>query len=95
VVARKEGKNLYRGPAGFQTSRPLWFSLGQVQEQQGKSLLRRPADLALVIYLILAAFFTLFRGLVSLLRPAAAVLSVIRGSSSSRLTQLHQDKTRP
>ncbi|XP_011846688.1 PREDICTED: transmembrane 6 superfamily member 2 [Mandrillus leucophaeus] len=37
-----------------------------VQEEQRKGLLQRPADLALVIYLILAGFFTLFRGLVVL-----------------------------
>nr|XP_020039307.1 transmembrane 6 superfamily member 2 [Castor canadensis] len=48
------------------------FMPNMVQEQQGKSLLRRPADLALVIYLILAAFFTLFRGLVVLDCPTDA-----------------------
>ncbi|KAM5237965.1 transmembrane 6 superfamily member 2 [Ctenodactylus gundi] len=37
-----------------------------VLEEQGKGILQRPADLALVGYLILAAFFTLFRGLVVL-----------------------------
>lgn len=40
--------------------------MGQVQEEQSKGILRRPVDLALVIYLTLAGFFTLFRGLVSL-----------------------------
>lgn len=40
--------------------------MGQVQEEQKKGLLQRPADLTLIIYLILAAFFALFRGLVSL-----------------------------
>lgn len=44
--------------------------MGQVQEEQRKGILRRPVDLALVIYLILAGFFTLFRGLVSLQWPA-------------------------
>ncbi|XP_039084188.1 transmembrane 6 superfamily member 2 [Hyaena hyaena] len=37
-----------------------------VQQEQRKGLLRRPVDLALVIYLTLAGFFTLFRGLVVL-----------------------------
>ncbi|XP_073882612.1 transmembrane 6 superfamily member 2 isoform X7 [Macaca fascicularis] len=40
--------------------------LQKVQEEQRKGLLQRPADLALVTYLILAGFFTLFRGLVVL-----------------------------
>lgn len=40
--------------------------MGQVQEEQKKGLLQRPADLVMVTYLVLAAFFTLFRGLVSL-----------------------------
>lgn len=40
--------------------------MGQVQEEQKKSLLQRPADLTLTVYLILAALFTVFRGLVSL-----------------------------
>lgn len=44
----------------------------QVQEEQRKGLLQRPADLALVVYLILAVSFTLFRGLVSLLRSLPA-----------------------
>ncbi|EAW84806.1 transmembrane 6 superfamily member 2 [Homo sapiens] len=43
-----------------------------VQEEQRKGLLQRPADLALVIYLILAGFFTLFRGLVVLDCPTDA-----------------------
>ncbi|XP_004646930.1 transmembrane 6 superfamily member 2 [Octodon degus] len=37
-----------------------------VQEEQRKGILQRPLDLALLLYLILAAFFTLFRGLVVL-----------------------------
>lgn len=40
--------------------------MGQVQEEQKKGLLQRPADLMFIVYLVLAAFFTLFRGLVSL-----------------------------
>ncbi|XP_036065412.1 hyaluronan and proteoglycan link protein 4 isoform X1 [Onychomys torridus] len=43
-----------------------------VQEEQNKGLLQRPADLILVVYLILAAFFTLFRGLVVLDCPTDA-----------------------
>ncbi|XP_025772292.1 transmembrane 6 superfamily member 2 [Puma concolor] len=43
-----------------------------VQEEQRKGLLRRPVDLVLVIYLILAGFFTLFRGLVVLDCPTDA-----------------------
>lgn len=45
---------------------PISCSLYAVQDEQRKGLLQRPADLGLVIYLILAAFFTLFRGLVVL-----------------------------
>lgn len=52
--------------------------MGQVQEEQRKGLLQRPADLALVIYLILAGFFTLFRGLVSL---ASLTLSCLQPPS--------------
>ncbi|OBS58357.1 hypothetical protein A6R68_10486 [Neotoma lepida] len=48
---------------------PCWAG---VQEEQRKGLLQRPADLTLVIYLILAAFFTLFRGLVVLDCPTDA-----------------------
>ncbi|XP_036884805.1 transmembrane 6 superfamily member 2 isoform X2 [Sturnira hondurensis] len=43
-----------------------------VQEEQRKGLLQRPTDLALIIYLILAGFFTLFRGLVVLDCPTDA-----------------------
>ncbi|XP_048198618.1 transmembrane 6 superfamily member 2 [Perognathus longimembris pacificus] len=43
-----------------------------VQESQRKRLLQRPADLALLLYLILAAIFTLFRGLVVLDCPTDA-----------------------
>ncbi|XP_058583309.1 transmembrane 6 superfamily member 2 isoform X4 [Neofelis nebulosa] len=43
-----------------------------VQEEQRKGLLRRPVDLVLVIYLTLAGFFTLFRGLVVLDCPTDA-----------------------
>lgn len=48
----------------------MLFLMGQVEEDQRKGLLWRPVDLALIIYLIFAAFFTLFRGLVSLHWPA-------------------------
>lgn len=65
MVIRKEGMSLYGVPVGLLTSHSLSL-MGQVQEEQRKGLLQRPADLALVIYLILAGFFTLFRGLVSL-----------------------------
>lgn len=54
--------------------------MGQVQEEQKRSLLQRPADLALIIYLILAGFFTLFRGLVSL---ANLPLSCLQPPSSA------------
>ncbi|XP_012509452.1 PREDICTED: transmembrane 6 superfamily member 2 isoform X2 [Propithecus coquereli] len=43
-----------------------------VQQEQRKGLLQRPVDLALVTYLILAGFFTLFRGLVVLDCPMDA-----------------------
>ena len=56
--------------------------MGQVQEDQRKGLLQRPADLALIIYLILAGFFTLFRGLVSL---ASLPLSCLQPSSQPSL----------
>ncbi|XP_065391391.1 transmembrane 6 superfamily member 2 isoform X6 [Macaca fascicularis] len=45
---------------------PTCCTANTVQEEQRKGLLQRPADLALVTYLILAGFFTLFRGLVVL-----------------------------
>ena len=48
----------------------MLFLMGQVEEEQRKGLLQRPVDLALIIYLIFAAFFTFFRGLVSLHWPA-------------------------
>nr|XP_044987906.1 transmembrane 6 superfamily member 2 isoform X2 [Jaculus jaculus] len=57
----------------FNQSRALTcYATSMVQEEQRKSLLQRPADLALIIYLILAAFFTLFRGLVVLDCPTDA-----------------------
>ncbi|XP_063084120.1 transmembrane 6 superfamily member 2 isoform X2 [Cavia porcellus] len=45
---------------------PSYSPANLVQEEQRKGLLQRPADLALVVYLILAVSFTLFRGLVVL-----------------------------
>ncbi|XP_069864653.1 transmembrane 6 superfamily member 2 [Dipodomys merriami] len=45
---------------------PTSCTPNMVQEWQAKRLLQRPADLALVLYLVLAAVFTLFRGLVAL-----------------------------
>ncbi|XP_036306223.1 transmembrane 6 superfamily member 2 [Pipistrellus kuhlii] len=51
---------------------PACYPPTTVQEEQRKGLLQRPADLALVIYLILAGFFTLFRGLVVLDCPTDA-----------------------
>nr|XP_020139431.1 transmembrane 6 superfamily member 2 [Microcebus murinus] len=48
-----------------------------VQQEQRKGLLQRPADLALVAYLILAGFFTLFRGLVVLDCPMDACFAYI------------------
>nr|XP_020669947.1 transmembrane 6 superfamily member 2 [Pogona vitticeps] len=44
----------------------------KIAEEQGKSLLQRPLDLGLVAYLLFAAAFTLFRGLVVLDCPADA-----------------------
>ncbi|XP_069915170.1 transmembrane 6 superfamily member 2 isoform X2 [Oryctolagus cuniculus] len=44
----------------------------EVQTEQRKNLLQRPADLALVTYLVLAGFFTFFRGLVVLDCPTDA-----------------------
>ncbi|XP_073659241.1 transmembrane 6 superfamily member 2 isoform X2 [Tursiops truncatus] len=46
-----------------QTQAPSCCTPNMVEEEQRKGLLRRPVDLALIIYLIFAAFFTLFRGL--------------------------------
>lgn len=65
MVIRKEGMSFFGVPVGLLTSHSF-SPTGQVQEEQRKGLLQRPADLALFIYLILAGFFTLFRGLVSL-----------------------------
>ncbi|XP_008822704.1 transmembrane 6 superfamily member 2 isoform X2 [Nannospalax galili] len=48
------------------------YTPNMVQEEQRKGLLKRPADLALIVYFILAAFFTLFRGLVVLDCPTDA-----------------------
>ncbi|XP_029773375.1 transmembrane 6 superfamily member 2 [Suricata suricatta] len=48
-----------------------------VQEEQRKGLLRRPVDLAFVIYLTLAGFFTLFRGLVVLECPTDTCFTYI------------------
>ncbi|ELK19218.1 transmembrane 6 superfamily member 2 [Pteropus alecto] len=55
-----------------QSRAPTRCTPNMVQEEQRKGLLQRPADLALVIYLILAGFFTLFRGLVVLDCPTDA-----------------------
>ncbi|CAK6445281.1 unnamed protein product [Pipistrellus nathusii] len=55
-----------------QAQPPACYTPTTVQEEQRKGLLQRPADLALVIYLILAGFFTLFRGLVVLDCPTDA-----------------------
>ncbi|XP_074193909.1 transmembrane 6 superfamily member 2 [Rhinolophus sinicus] len=61
------------GLSVFNQSRvPTCCNPNVVQEEQKRSLLQRPADLALVIYLILAGFFTLFRGLVVLDCPTDA-----------------------
>ncbi|KAK2087799.1 Transmembrane 6 super member 2 [Saguinus oedipus] len=51
---------------------PTCLNVPRVQEEQRRALLQRPADLALVIYLVLAGFFTLFRGLVVLDCPTDA-----------------------
>ncbi|XP_036097294.1 transmembrane 6 superfamily member 2 [Molossus molossus] len=55
-----------------QSPAPTCCTTNVVQEEQRKGLLKRPADLALFIYLILAGFFTLFRGLVVLDCPTDA-----------------------
>ncbi|XP_005682141.2 PREDICTED: transmembrane 6 superfamily member 2 isoform X1 [Capra hircus] len=55
-----------------QTQVPTCCTPNMVEEDQRKGLLRRPVDLALIIYLIFAAFFTLFRGLVVLDCPMDA-----------------------
>ncbi|KAM9730534.1 transmembrane 6 superfamily member 2 isoform 3-T3 [Dama dama] len=55
-----------------QTQVPTCCTPNTVEEAQRKGLLRRPVDLALIIYLIFAAFFTLFRGLVVLDCPMDA-----------------------
>ncbi|KAM6167490.1 transmembrane 6 superfamily member 2 [Erethizon dorsatum] len=49
-----------------QSRAPSYCPPHMVQEEQRKRLLQRPVDLALIVYLILASFFTLFRGLVVL-----------------------------
>nr|XP_015090480.1 transmembrane 6 superfamily member 2 isoform X2 [Vicugna pacos] len=46
-----------------QTQAPTCCTFNVVQEEQRKGLLQRPVDLGLIVYLIFAAFFTLFRGL--------------------------------
>ncbi|XP_032723659.1 transmembrane 6 superfamily member 2 [Lontra canadensis] len=55
-----------------QARAPICYAPNVVQEEQSKGILRRPVDLALVIYLTLAGFFTLFRGLVVLDCPTDA-----------------------
>ncbi|XP_034514015.1 transmembrane 6 superfamily member 2 isoform X4 [Ailuropoda melanoleuca] len=55
-----------------QSRAPICCNPNMVQEEQRKGILRRPVDLALVMYLILAGFFTLFRGLVVLDCPTDA-----------------------
>lgn len=63
----------WAGLSVFNQSRvPTYCTPNVVQEEQRKGLLQRPADLALVIYFILAGFFTLFRGLVVLDCPTDA-----------------------
>ncbi|XP_062968937.1 transmembrane 6 superfamily member 2 [Cynocephalus volans] len=63
----------WAGMRVFNQSRaPTCCTPNMVQEEQKKGLLQRPADLALIIYLILAGFFTLFRGLVVLDCPTDA-----------------------
>ncbi|XP_053441768.1 transmembrane 6 superfamily member 2 isoform X2 [Nycticebus coucang] len=63
----------WAGMKVFNQSRvPTCFTPHMVQEEQRKGLLKRPVDLALIIYLILAGFFTLFRGLVVLECPMDA-----------------------
>lgn len=56
-----------------QSRAPTSYTPDMVQEEQKKSLFQRPADLALIVYLIFAALFTVFRGLVSL--PCCPALS--------------------
>ncbi|EPY79920.1 transmembrane 6 superfamily member 2 [Camelus ferus] len=55
-----------------QTQAPTCCTSNMVQEEQRKGLLQRPVDLGLIIYLVFAAFFTLFRGLVVLDCPMDA-----------------------
>ncbi|XP_014442795.1 transmembrane 6 superfamily member 2 [Tupaia chinensis] len=55
------GVRIFRQPRA-----PTCCTPSLVEEEQRKGLLKRPADLLLVIYLILAGLFTLFRGLVVL-----------------------------
>ncbi|XP_049983728.1 transmembrane 6 superfamily member 2 isoform X4 [Alexandromys fortis] len=54
-----------------QSRAPTSYTLNMVQEEQKKGLLQRPADLVMVTYLVLAAFFTLFRGLT----PASSIFT--------------------
>ncbi|XP_013210405.1 transmembrane 6 superfamily member 2 isoform X3 [Microtus ochrogaster] len=46
-----------------QSHAPTSYTPNMVQEEQKKGILQRPADLVIVMCLVLAAFFTLFRGL--------------------------------
>uniref|UniRef100_A0A8D0GV91 Transmembrane 6 superfamily member 2 n=1 Tax=Sphenodon punctatus TaxID=8508 RepID=A0A8D0GV91_SPHPU len=70
---------------------PIWVSLrlfrlprslpgttvDKVAKEQGKGLHQRPLDVALVLYLLLAGAFTLFRGLVALDCPADSCFNYI------------------
>ncbi|KAM5307986.1 transmembrane 6 superfamily member 2 isoform 2-T2 [Glossophaga mutica] len=63
----------WAGVRVFKESRsPTSCTPNMVEEEQRKGLLQRPTDLALIIYLILAGLFTLFRGLVVLDCPTDA-----------------------
>ncbi|XP_040842165.1 transmembrane 6 superfamily member 2 [Ochotona curzoniae] len=68
----------WAGMKVFQQPRvPTCCTPEAVQQEQRKGLLQRPADLAFVLYLSLAAIFTFFRGLVVLECPTDACFEYI------------------
>lgn len=66
------GRRIFNQPQA-----PICCTHNMVQAEQRKGLLQRPLDLALIIYLTLAGFFTLFRGLVVLDCPTDACFTYI------------------
>ncbi|XP_062452556.1 transmembrane 6 superfamily member 2 [Rhea pennata] len=68
----------WAGARLFQQPRALpCLAADKIAEEQRKGLHRRPQDLGLVLFLILAAAFTFFRGLVALDCPADACFEYV------------------